>query len=91
MDIYMGITKMRAELMRKHPQTSSSSSSSSSSHMSPTNKTTSHALICQREQSLRDNLIVFSASAVFDVSGMVATEQTIILLISLVFSNLLCL
>lgn len=91
MDIYMGITKMRAELMRKRPQTSYSSSSSSSSHMSPTNKTTSHALICQREQSLRDNLIVFSASAVFDVSGMVATEQTIILLISLVFSNLLCL
>lgn len=87
MDIYMGIMKMRAELMRKHPQTSPSSSS----HMSPTNKTTSHALICQREQSLRDNLIVFSASAVFDVSGMVATEQTIILLISLVFSNLLCL
>lgn len=48
-------------------------------------KPNSQALLCQREQSLRDNLIVFSASAVFDVSGMVATEQTIILLISLVF------
>ncbi len=54
-------------------------------HMSPPNKTNSQALICQREQSLRDNLIVFSTSAVFDVSGMVAIEQTIILLISLVF------
>lgn len=56
-------------------------------HTSPPNKSKSQALICQREQSLRDNLIVFSTSPVFDVSGMVAIEQTIILLISLVFSN----
>lgn len=63
----------------------------SSSHMRLQTKTDSRALICQREQSLRDNLIVFSTSAVFDVSGMVAIEQTIILLISLVFSNLPCL
>lgn len=54
-------------------------------------KNISQALICQREQSLRDNLIVFSGSAVFDVSGMVASEQTIILLIRLVFSNFPCL
>lgn len=44
---------------------------------------------CQHEQSLRDNLIVFfflsSTSAVFDVSGMVAIEQTIIFLISSFF------
>lgn len=59
----------------------------SSSRMSPTNKTNTQPLICQHEQSLRDNLIVFSTSAVFDVSGMQAIEQTIILLISLVFSN----
>lgn len=63
----------------------SATTNSISPHMSPTNKTNSQALICQREQSLRDNLIVFSTSAVFDVSGMVAIEQTIILLISLVF------
>ena len=56
--------------------------------MSPANRADSQALICQHEQSLRDNLIVFSTSAVFDISGMVAFEQTIILLISLVFCNL---
>lgn len=53
------------------------------------NKTSTQVLICQRGQSLPDNLIVFfcffSTSAVSDVPGMRAVEQTIILLITLVF------
>lgn len=72
--------------MREAPQTSSLLT-----YVSQLNKNKSRALLCQREQSLGDNLIVFSTSPVFDVSGMVAIEQTIILLISLVFSNLPCL
>lgn len=59
-----------------------------SSHMSPTNKCSLRAFNCQREQSLRDNLIVLvSTSAVFDVSGRHAIEQTIIFLISLVLAT----
>lgn len=58
----------------------------------PPNKPDACARICQREQSLKDNLIVFFAGrSAFDVSGTVASEQTVILLISLVFSNLACL